>query len=51
MAGVNYLVPVDAKLADEADLRRMVRVDDIVLDLQKAKNFGILVLDSCPPRT
>jgi len=47
MAGVNYLMPVDAKLTDEADLRRMVRVDDMVLDLQKAKNLGVLVLDSC----
>jgi hypothetical protein len=26
-AGVNYLMPVDARLTDEADLRRMVRVD------------------------
>src|ERR1700753_1559701 len=26
-AGVNYLVPVDAELRDEADLRRMARVD------------------------
>ena len=28
--GVNYLMPVDAKLSDEADLRRMARVDDIL---------------------
>jgi formylglycine-generating enzyme required for sulfatase activity len=46
-AGVNYLMPVDAKLSDEADLRRMARVDDIVVDLQQAKNVRILVLDSC----
>jgi hypothetical protein len=46
-AGVNYLVPVDAKLADEADLRRMTRVDDIVADLQQARNLRILVLDAC----
>jgi hypothetical protein len=45
--GVNYLAPVDAKLTDEADLRRMVRVDEIVSDLQQAKNLRILVLDSC----
>jgi uncharacterized caspase-like protein len=45
--GVNYLVPVDAKLADEADLRRMIRVDEIVSDLQQAKNLRILVLDAC----
>lgn len=47
MNGINYLMPVDAKLADEADLRRMERVDDIVADLQQAKNLSILVLNSC----
>lgn len=46
-AGVNYLAPIDAGLTDEADLRRMVRVDEIVSDLQQAKNLRILVLDSC----
>src|SRR4051794_15796492 len=29
-ASFNYLMPVDARLADEADLRRMTRVDEIV---------------------
>lgn len=45
--GVNYLMPVDAKLTDEADLRRMARLDEVVSDLQSAKNLRILVLDSC----
>jgi Caspase domain len=45
--GVNYLAPIDAKLTDEADLRRMVRVDQITEDLQQAKNLRLLVLDSC----
>jgi uncharacterized caspase-like protein len=45
--GVNYLMPVDAKLDDEADLRRMVRVDDVIADMHQAKNLRILVLDSC----
>ncbi len=39
-AGVNYLMPVDAKLTDEADLRRMARVDDILADLQQAKKLA-----------
>jgi uncharacterized caspase-like protein len=46
-AGVNYLAPVDIKLTDEADLRRMVRLDDIVIDVEQAKNLRILVLDAC----
>src|SRR5437763_10298461 len=43
-AGVNYLVPVDAVLRDEVDLRRMARADEILADLQQAKNLRILVL-------
>jgi formylglycine-generating enzyme required for sulfatase activity len=45
--GVNYLIPVDAQLEDDADLRRLTRVDEIVDDLSQAKNLRILVLDSC----
>jgi hypothetical protein len=46
-AGVNYLVPVDAVLRDEVDLRRMARADEILADLQQARNLRILVLDAC----
>jgi hypothetical protein len=46
-AGVNYLIPIDLALTDEADLRRATRVDDILDDLKQAKNLRILVLDSC----
>jgi len=45
--GVNYLAPIDIRLSDEADLRRMIRVDEIVSDLERAKNLRILVLDAC----
>lgn len=45
--GINYLVPVDGQLKDEADLRRLVRLDDIIADVQQAKNLRIIVLDSC----
>ena len=46
-AGVNYLAPIDTQLVDEADLRRMVRLDEILQDLQQAKNLRILVVDAC----
>jgi hypothetical protein len=46
-SGINYLMPVDARLQDEADLRRIIRVDQIVADLQQAKNLRILILDAC----
>jgi len=45
--GINYLMPVDTKLSDEADLYRFTRVDDVLGYLQQAKNLKILVLDSC----
>ena len=46
--GVNYLTPVDfGELTDEQDLRRMIRVDEIVADLQRARSLRMLVLDSC----
>jgi formylglycine-generating enzyme required for sulfatase activity len=45
--GFNYLMPVDAALHDEADLRRLTRVDEIVAALKQAKNLRILVLDAC----
>ena len=34
-AGVNYLAPIDTQLVDEADLRRMVRLDEVVQDVQQ----------------
>jgi uncharacterized caspase-like protein len=46
-AGANYLMPIDAALRDEADLRRLIRVDEIVADLSKAKNLRVLALDAC----
>ncbi len=46
-SGVNYLMPIDAQLADEADLHRLMRVDDISADLQQARNLRVLILDSC----
>jgi serine protease Do len=47
-AGTNYLMPIDARLADEADLPyEMAKIDDIVADLQRAKNVRIVILDAC----
>jgi len=46
-AGVNYLVPVDAIVHDEVDLKRLARADEILSDLQQARNLRIMVLDAC----
>ena len=45
-SGVNYLMPVDAKLTDEADAPHVASRRDR-RRLQQAKNLRILVLDSC----
>jgi formylglycine-generating enzyme required for sulfatase activity len=45
--GVNYLMPIDAKLDDEADLYRFTKVDDVLGYLQQVKALKVLVLDSC----
>jgi uncharacterized caspase-like protein len=43
--GVNYLMPIDAKLSDEADLRQLTRVEKILADVQQPRSLLILVLD------
>jgi Caspase domain len=45
--GLNYLAPVDAEVKDEADFRRLPTAQQIVEDLQAAKNIRILILDAC----
>jgi uncharacterized caspase-like protein len=44
-AGTNYLVPTDAVLMDGSDLRRMIKVEEIVADLQQSKALRIPVLE------
>ena len=46
-ANISYLIPIDVKLTEEADLRHMTPIDDIINDLQHAKTLAIMVLDSC----
>jgi len=46
--GVNYLVPVDATLADEADLPyEMAKLDDVVADMSRANGVRMVMLDAC----
>ena len=45
--GVNYLVPTDAELKNEASLRRLIKLNDVVADVRRAKALRILVLDAC----
>lgn len=45
--GTNYLVPVDGRLDGESDLRRLVNIDDLITELEQAKNLRMMVLDAC----
>ena len=45
--GVNYLTPIDAKLTDETDLRRLFNLQDVIGDLQTAGRIRILIVDAC----
>jgi TPR repeat protein len=43
----NYLLPVDADIQDEADLRFLMKAQDIADALQAASRIRILILDAC----
>ncbi len=45
--GVNYLVPVDAVIEDETDLRKLVNLSDIVEDLRNASRVRVFIVDAC----
>ena len=49
--GVNYLVPVDGVLSQEADLRRFIKVQDLLTELERAPGVRILILDACRDNT
>jgi uncharacterized caspase-like protein len=41
------LVPVDALIEDEADLRKLANLQDVIGDLQSASRVRILIVDAC----
>jgi tetratricopeptide (TPR) repeat protein len=45
--GINYLVPVDARIEDEADLRKLFNLAQVIDDLQSAARVRILIVDAC----
>lgn len=50
IAGRNYLLPVEAKIDDEADVRRQaILVDDILqyMELNRSERTNIVILDAC----
>jgi Flp pilus assembly protein TadD len=45
--GENYLAAIDAGFEDETDLRRLIRLRDIIGDLRAASRGRILIVDAC----
>src|SRR5215470_16251539 len=46
--GLNYLMPVDARLEDEYSVNyELTRIDDVLFSLSKARGVRILILDAC----
>jgi uncharacterized caspase-like protein len=46
--GLNYLVPVDARLEDEFSVNyELTRIDDVLFALSGARGVKLLVLDAC----
>ncbi|MEM7748735.1 MAG: caspase family protein [Pseudomonadota bacterium] len=46
--GANYLVPIDAKLADETDLEfSLVRVDAVMKQMERNTKTNLVFLDAC----
>jgi hypothetical protein len=46
--GLNYLMPVDARLEDEYSINyELMRIDDVLFALSKARGVKILILDAC----
>ena len=47
-AGVNYLVPVDARLQDERDLKfEAVELDLVLAQIKGASQYRLVILDAC----
>jgi tetratricopeptide (TPR) repeat protein len=48
MNGVNYLIPVDAKLATDRDLQfEAVPLDQLLISVEGAKKLKLILLDAC----
>lgn len=47
VGGKNYLLPTDAQLNDERDLRKLILLDDVIYEASQARKLGVVVIDAC----
>lgn len=45
--GRNYLLPVDARLDQERDLRLLISLEDVIYEASQAHKLGLVILDAC----
>ncbi|MDC0435348.1 caspase family protein, partial [bacterium] len=45
--GGNYMIPVDAQLESERDIKRLILLDDVVKDASSSRELGLVILDAC----
>ena len=45
--GGNYMIPVDAELQSERDIKRLILLDDVVKDASLSRHLGLVILDAC----
>jgi len=46
--GMNFLMPIDARLEDEISVNyELVRIDDVMFSLDRARGVKVVVLDAC----
>jgi peptidoglycan hydrolase-like protein with peptidoglycan-binding domain len=45
--GINYLIPTDVQIEDEADLRRLFRLNNMISDAAQAAKLGVVAVDAC----
>jgi uncharacterized caspase-like protein/TPR repeat protein len=43
----NYLIPTDVHIVDDADLRLLFRLNDMIRDAAQAAKLGVIAVDAC----
>lgn len=45
--GDNYLIPANTPITHRRDLRNMIKLDELVLEVKQARQLGLVMLDAC----
>jgi len=45
--GKNYLIPVDARIKNKRDLKKLTLLDELTLEVSNARELGVVIVDAC----